>query len=210
MPVSRGAAFLIAGTGSPNTVITFRSGDESRLQDRQEGRPHGQPNASRILSVAASAITVALLHAGEEHHWTCRGSTGPAKWAPLEHEYATCGAGRAQSPIDIEDSVAKKGDLPDDAPGSSITVHGKQYELGQFHFHKPIEERINGKPADMAAYYTFTGSLTTPPCSEGVTWFVLKARTPISKDELTRFAKLYPMNARPTQSLNGREIRATQ
>jgi carbonic anhydrase len=64
-------------------------------------------------------------------------------------------------------------------------------------------------PANKEAYYTFTGSLTTPPCSEDVTWFVLKTPTSISSSEVTRFAKLYPMNARPTQALNGREIRAT-
>ena len=64
-------------------------------------------------------------------------------------------------------------------------------------------------PANRAAYYTFTGSLTTPPCSEGVTWFVLKNPTSISNAEVARFAKLYPTNARPTQPLNGREIRAT-
>jgi carbonic anhydrase len=65
-------------------------------------------------------------------------------------------------------------------------------------------------PANRAAYYTFTGSLTTPPCSEGVTWFVLRTPTSISSTEVARFAQLYPMNARPTQPLNGREIRATQ
>jgi carbonic anhydrase len=65
-------------------------------------------------------------------------------------------------------------------------------------------------PANKAAYYTFSGSLTTPPCSEGVTWFVLKARTTISKDEVASFGKLYPMNVRPTQPLNGRDIRSTR
>jgi carbonic anhydrase len=65
-------------------------------------------------------------------------------------------------------------------------------------------------PPNKGDYYTYTGSLTTPPCSEGVKWFVLKTPTSISSDEVTRFAKLYPMNARPTQPVNGREIRATQ
>jgi carbonic anhydrase len=64
-------------------------------------------------------------------------------------------------------------------------------------------------PTKRAAYYAFTGSLTTPPCSEGVTWFVLKTPTSISKTEVARFGQLYPMNARPTQPLNGREIRTT-
>lgn len=65
-------------------------------------------------------------------------------------------------------------------------------------------------PTNKAAYYTFTGSLTTAPCSEGVAWYVLKSPTSISTDEVARFARLSPMNARPTQPLNGREIRATQ
>ena len=60
------------------------------------------------------------------------------------------------------------------------------------------------------AYYTFAGSLTTPPCSEGVTWFVLKSPASISPDEIARFAKSYPMNARPVQPLNGREVRASR
>jgi len=59
-------------------------------------------------------------------------------------------------------------------------------------------------------YYTFTGSLTTPPCSEGVTWFVLRSPTTISAQEIARFGKSYPMNARPVQPLNGREILASK
>ena len=58
-------------------------------------------------------------------------------------------------------------------------------------------------------YYTFNGSLTTPPCSEGVTWFVLKHPMSISGDEVDRFSRLYPMNARPVQPLNGREIKTS-
>jgi len=60
-------------------------------------------------------------------------------------------------------------------------------------------------PADHG-YYTFAGSLTTPPCSEGVTWFVLKHPTSISANEIAVFAKLYPENARPIQPLNNRKL----
>ncbi|PYO94380.1 MAG: carbonate dehydratase [Gemmatimonadetes bacterium] len=55
-------------------------------------------------------------------------------------------------------------------------------------------------------YYTFTGSLTTPPCTEGVTWFVLKTPSQISGDEIAVFAKHYPHNARPLQAVNRRTI----
>jgi len=249
-------------------------------------------------SVVAVAITPSLLalaltlFAAESHpHWSYTGPTGPASWGTLEKSYSACAVGKSQSPIDIRDDVAKKADLPpiafdyapsplkiidnghtiqiNYAPGSFITVGEKRYELVQFHFHKPSEEKVNGKSYDMVAhlvhkdkdghlavvavllasggdnpfirtlwdnlpktketevavdavridvanllpenkaYYTFSGSLTTPPCSEGVTWFVLKNPAPISPDEIDRFGRSYPMNARPVQALNGREIKAS-
>lgn len=60
-------------------------------------------------------------------------------------------------------------------------------------------------PADRS-YFKFAGSLTTPPCSEGVTWYVLKNVVELSPDEVSTFAKWYPMNARPIQPTNDREI----
>jgi len=63
-------------------------------------------------------------------------------------------------------------------------------------------------PADRG-YYTFAGSLTTPPCSEGVTWYVMKTPVSLSQAQLATFAKLYPHNARPIQAANGREILAS-
>jgi len=58
-------------------------------------------------------------------------------------------------------------------------------------------------------YYTFAGSLTTPPRTEGVTWYVLKTPVEVSAAQIAAFAKLYPMNARPVQPLNGRKILET-
>jgi carbonic anhydrase len=60
------------------------------------------------------------------------------------------------------------------------------------------------------SYYTFPGSLTTPPCSEGVTWFVLKQPLTVSQSELEKFAKLYPHNARPVQPLHQRTVLSTR
>src|SRR5262245_9795857 len=59
-------------------------------------------------------------------------------------------------------------------------------------------------------YYTFSGSLTTPPCSEGVTWFVLKSPITVSKEQIAAFAARYPHNARPLQPRNGRPIQMTR
>jgi carbonic anhydrase len=53
-------------------------------------------------------------------------------------------------------------------------------------------------PADRG-YYTYQGSLTTPPCSENVTWFVLKHPMTVSAAEIEQFSNLYRHDARPTQ-----------
>jgi len=55
-------------------------------------------------------------------------------------------------------------------------------------------------------YYTFPGSLTTPPCSENVTWFVLKHPVTVSPAEIEQFSKLYRHDARPIQPLYGRVV----
>ena len=224
-------------------------------------------------------------------HWSYGGATGPAHWSALEPEFSACGTGREQSPIDIRQVAVEKADLPmiqfgyrsgplkvvdnghtiqvNYAPGSFIEVGGHRYQLVQFHFHKPSEERINGKRSAMVAhlvhqdsegqravvavllspgainpmvallwnnlpgrkgvetavnvevdaaallpsdrsYYTFNGSLTTPPCSEKVAWFVLQHPSTLSSGEIDRFGRAYAMNARPTQPLNGRLIRASR
>jgi len=222
----------------------------------------------------------------ESGHWGYDGAEGPSHWAEMNPEFAVCGSGHHQSPIDIRN--ARKADLPpiqvsyqpsplhiidnghtimiNYAPGSFIRVGEKQYALKQFHFHRPSEERINGKTHDMSlhlvhadeqgnlavvavllergsdnplvhelwsdlpkekehqeqldnvqinakallpsdlSYYTFPGSLTTPPCTENVTWFVLEKPVTVSAEEIQRFEKLYPHNARPTQPLYDRVV----
>jgi len=59
-------------------------------------------------------------------------------------------------------------------------------------------------------YYAYMGSLTTPPCSEGVHWQVLVKESEISRQQLAAFRKLYPMNARPVQPLNGRSLEVSR
>jgi carbonic anhydrase len=61
-------------------------------------------------------------------------------------------------------------------------------------------------PADQR-YYQFFGSLTTPPCSEGVLWMVIKQPLRISPAQFKLFRQLFPFNARPVQAVNGRPVR---
>lgn len=60
------------------------------------------------------------------------------------------------------------------------------------------------------SYYTYQGSQTAPPCTEGVTWFVLKTPVEISPAKISAFAKLYPHDVRPPQPLNGRVVQETE
>jgi carbonic anhydrase len=53
-------------------------------------------------------------------------------------------------------------------------------------------------------YFRYHGSLTTPPCSEGVLWTVYRDPIEASESQIRRFAALFPVNARPVQSLNSR------
>lgn len=80
--------------------------------------------------------------------------------------------------------------------------------------HLPAAEDIENVPpsvkVDAAAllpgkhgYFTFPGSLTTPPCSENVLWLVLEEPKTLSKQQIAKFAAIYPTNARPVQPLNG-------
>ena len=54
--------------------------------------------------------------------------------------------------------------------------------------------------------YHYDGSLTTPPCSEGVKWFVLTTPIEMSEAQIAAFKAIIPDNNRPVQPLNGRKL----
>jgi carbonic anhydrase len=72
-----------------------------------------------------------------------------------------------------------------------------------------IEQSINLKKflPKGSAYYSYTGSLTTPPCSEGVNWILFQKPIILSASEVAKMKQDMPSdNFRPTQSLNGRSV----
>jgi carbonic anhydrase len=82
----------------------------------------------------------------------------------------------------------------------------------------PLEKNVAVQPPatqiDLASllpttrsYYTYMGSLTTPPCSEGVLWLVMKQPVQVSQDQINIFSRLYKNNARPIQPAAGRVIK---
>ena len=58
----------------------------------------------------------------------------------------------------------------------------------------------------LSGYYRYDGSLTTPPCSEGVKWIVLTTPVQMSEAQIAAFKAIIHTNNRPVQPLNGREL----
>lgn len=78
--------------------------------------------------------------------------------------------------------------------GEKVTVDGLKLDLPAL------------MPADKG-YYSFAGSLTTPPCSEGVNWMVLKNPIQLGPEQIKAFRRVFNANARPLQPTNGRTIK---
>lgn len=58
------------------------------------------------------------------------------------------------------------------------------------------------------AYTTYTGSLTTPPCTEGVTWLLMNEPVEMSAQQIETYRAIYHGNNRPVQPLHGRTLKS--
>jgi carbonic anhydrase len=253
---------------------------------REEAGSMKETIGASLLGVALAVFGATIALGAEQPHWGYAGDVDPQHWAALSPAYEMCGRGRNQSPIDLTGLVGA--DLKpirfryetnaqeiyntghsvqaNYTPGSTIELDGHVFELKQFHFHAPSENRIGGKafpleghlvhadrssnltvvavmfvegkanaivaalwkqiPATAAekstlapqvnaagllpgsrAYYRYNGSLTTPPCSEGVRWLVMKEPVSVSREQVEAFKKVmgHPNN-RPVQPINARSI----
>lgn len=254
-------------------------------------KPRTQASRTRVATAATGGAAASTLAAGQspgrDIDWAYNGAAGPEAWGQLKPAYRQCMLGKRQSPIDIREGLPVHLDPIqfDYRPtrfrvidtghtvqvnldlGNSITVMGQRYELVALHFHRPSEERVNGRaypmsvhllhkspsgqhavvavlldqgephpliqqvwnnlplekhqelaaqvsmdpsqvlPAQRHLYYTYMGSLTSPPCTENVLWMVMKEPVTVSTEQIGIFHRLYPMNARPVQPTAGRLIK---
>jgi carbonic anhydrase len=70
----------------------------------------------------------------------------------------------------------------------------------------PVEVDLPALVPDNLSYFTYQGSLTTPPCSEGVHWMMLETPLPGTPEQIASFHSLFGANARPLQPLNERDV----
>ncbi|KAL5221043.1 hypothetical protein ABZP36_025756 [Zizania latifolia] len=264
--------------------------------------------STRLLVVLAAVVALLLAAAvpavraqveetdhEEEFSYVSGDDNGPEHWGEIKPQWAHCGKGDMQSPIDLshrrvtlvrelgylnhsysaaEASIVNRGHdimVRFDGDAGSLVINGTAYYLRQLHWHSPTEHTVNGRRYDMelhmfhestdkkaavvgllyevgrsdgflrkmepylkmiadkqdreekvgvidprglrsraSVYYRYMGSLTTPPCTEGVIWTIVKRVHTVSKYqlELLREAVNDDMenNARPLQKVNNRDI----
>ena len=280
---------LTKGADDPETVSAFQKALEMA---EWSSRVKSICAAQNALAAAGQKVKVladcALEKEAKGHkkghvHWDYAGDMGPENWGD---EFPTCGKGTKQAPLNITGPFEKSKDVlvvnykegplkilnnghtiqVNVEPGSTLKVNKDVFNLLQFHFHRPSEEQIDGKPMAMVAHfvhknaegklavlgvllsdgkdnaaiqtlwnnapksegpevlvdkvkfdpsslvpaalthYSYEGSLTTPPCTEGVNFYILKTPVDIGKKQVADFP--FKRNARPVQPLNGRKINA--
>jgi carbonic anhydrase len=271
-------------------LAAMRANQASRAAAAAKAKKAAELQRQREQAAAVALATLAATPAApvfaQSNTWAYDGDTGPANWGKINASWTKCGTGNRQSPIDLRDGM--KVDLEQIAfdyrssgfnvidnghtiqvgvgLGNYITVQNRTYELQQFHFHRPSEEKINGRGTEMVVhlvhkdgegnvaiiavllergapngmiqtvwnnlpleknqavtpvvaldvndilpkkrdYFTFMGSLSEPPCTEGVLWLVMKQPMPASPAQMALFSRLYPLNARPIQPGGGRVVK---
>jgi carbonic anhydrase len=283
-----------AAAAARTTVPAAKSDVESQAEKRQRELHYATSGprkaAKKKPATESSAAGEQGNPAARMHtHWSYEGEGGPAAWGRLRGDYAACNTGKRQSPIDIREGIRVnlEGIKFDYKPtqfriidnghtvevsvgaGLGLTIMGKRHELLQFHFHRPSEERVNGRAYDMSVhlvhksdegqlavvavllekgsehpliqtlwnnlpleqnievapeeaidlnnllpenrvYWTYMGSLTTPPCTEGVLWMVLKQPVQVAPEQVAIFSRVFRSNARPLQAVNGRLIKESR
>lgn len=288
-PMSKSSVEHGAEHPSSDVVLQNHPVEKSGHNDLAEQQEHAKQMAHGMAAQHARHENAKQGHqaeGGHAIHWSYKGPGAPSYWGSLAPEYAVCGSGKNQSPVDLQGFV--DAELPkidfnysgmaldilnnghtvqaNYLPGTTLSIDGREFELKQFHFHSPSENLLNGQSFPLEAhlvhadkdgnlavvsvlyqegaannalaklwaqmpeavgdksivaaqvkasellprdrgYYRFNGSLTTPPCSQGVIWLVMKEQPTVSRQQVDAFNKVMgSANNRPVQPLNARVV----
>lgn len=153
-----------------------------------------ESGSTLVLNGATYELIQFHFHTGSEH--TVSGKQY-AMEAHLVHKNATTG------------NLAVVGILIEEGTENAFLKHFNGHLPAKKDDHYSNEEKVDVKDLlpSGKSYYTYSGSLTTPPCSEVVTWFVMKEPVKASKAQIDAFHAIMHENYRPIQSLKGRTIK---
>jgi carbonic anhydrase len=176
--VKRGAGTTITLRTGSLALADTRSRPDARTPARAAGTGTGA-GASTAAGPDTSAphqhpvaLAARAQHGEAEPVWDWQGERGPEHWHALHPSWARCSSGTRQSPIDIQGGLRVELEAPqidyrpsafrviDDghtvetrlAPGNTLTVQGRRFELVDFHFHQPGGDRIHGREYDMVVH----------------------------------------------------------
>ncbi len=238
-----------------------------------------------VIGLTVTAWALLTLDAVRAQEFGYFGDIGPAHWGELSPDWAICGSGEMQSPVDFAqfphhpqpprrlsiDYGTTTGEIFNNGHtievetigNNTLTLDGVVYELVQFHFHTASEHRVKNHGFDMEMHlvhqsadgsyavigvflergtssgalapifenlpddidvnhhletpfdpatflpssrhlYRYVGSLTTPPCTEGVQWIVMTEPVTVSDEDMAQFAERIHFNARQVQRTLGK------
>lgn len=104
------------------------------------------------------------------------------------------------------------------SPSGGVAVIGVFYQAGKYNpdFENVLNQydqqkgegtfSVDGLIPENKSYYHYIGSLTTPPLTEGVEWYVMQNKLEVSAEQITRFIDIHGQNSRECQQINERKV----
>tara|TARA_R110001583_G_scaffold12410_6_gene55169 strand:+ start:14808 stop:15644 length:837 start_codon:yes stop_codon:yes gene_type:complete len=186
-------------------TIQFNYSSISKTQDHQvslDGKIHLLPsaktyNSSLKISGEKYSLLQVHFHSPSEHQINGQHHSLEAHFVHANTTGQLAVVGVLFNEGEANSSISKLWEFMPGEAGAVKTIEGITINAGDL-------------LPDSLAYYHYRGSLTTPPCSEAVRWFVLKAPQTVSTAQVKKFLSVVGENNRPVQPINARFLLKTE